>query len=73
MRIENVDERHFYEIEAARNDWSLTEFERQFDTSLYERLALSLDKEGVRKLSTHGQVVEEPSDLIKVGLFNFLF
>lgn len=65
MRIENLDERHFYEIEAARNDWSLTEFKRQFDTSLYERLALSRDKEGVKKLSTHGQVIEEPSDLIK--------
>ena len=25
MRTENVDERHFYEIEAVRNDWSLTE------------------------------------------------
>lgn len=22
MRIENVDERHFYEIESAKNDWS---------------------------------------------------
>ena len=65
MRIENVDERHFYEIEAARNDWSLAELKRQFDTSLYERLALSRDKEGVKKLSTHGQVIKEPSDLIK--------
>lgn len=65
MRIENVDERRFYEIEAARNDWSLAELKRQFDTSLYERLALSRDKEGVKKLSTHGQVIKEPSDLIK--------
>ena len=48
MRIENIDERHFYEIEAARNDWSLTEFKRQFDTSLYERLALSRDKEEIQ-------------------------
>lgn len=54
MRIENVDERHFYEIEAAKNDWSLTELKRQFDTSLYERLALSRDKESVKKLSKHG-------------------
>ena len=30
---------------------------------LYERLALSRDKEGVKKLSTHGQVIEEPSVL----------
>ena len=25
MRIANIDERHFYEIEAAKNDWSLSE------------------------------------------------
>lgn len=45
MRIENVDERHFYEIEAAKNDWSLRELNRQFDSALYERLALSTDKD----------------------------
>ena len=39
MRIENVDERHFYEIEAVKNDWSLSELNRQFDSGLYERLA----------------------------------
>lgn len=44
MRIENIDERHFYEIEAAKNDWSLRELNRQFDSALYERLALSTDK-----------------------------
>lgn len=42
MRIDNIDERHFYEIESIRNDWSLTELKRQFDSSLYERLALSV-------------------------------
>ena len=35
MRIEDVDERHFYEIEAVKNDWSLRELERQFDSALY--------------------------------------
>lgn len=41
MRIENVDERRFYEIEAARNDWSLAELKRQFDTSLYTQIFAS--------------------------------
>lgn len=41
MRIQNTDERHFYEIEAIKNDWSLSELKRQYDSSLYERLALS--------------------------------
>ena len=41
MRIDNIDERHFYEIEAIKNDWSLSELKRQYNTSLYEPIALS--------------------------------
>ncbi len=41
MRIDNVDERHFYEIEAVKNDWSLSELKRQFNSALYERLLLA--------------------------------
>lgn len=65
MRIKNVDERHFYEIEAAKNDWSLSELKRQYDSSLYERLALSGDKERVLQLAQKGQVVETPADAVK--------
>ena len=65
MRIENADERRFYEIEATNNHWSLREMERQYDSSLYERLALSRDKQGVLELSRKGQIVEKPQDLIK--------
>lgn len=65
MRIKNVDERHFYEIEAAKNDWSLSELKRQYDSSLYERLALSGDKEKVLQLAQKGQVVETPADAVK--------
>ena len=65
MRIENADERRFYEIEATNNHWSLRELERQYDSSLYERLALSRDKQGVLELSRKGQIIEKPQDLIK--------
>lgn len=65
MRIENVDERHFYEIESAKNNWSLSEMKRQFNTSLYERLALSTDKDGVYNMATKGQTIEKPSDVVK--------
>ena len=65
MRISNVDERHFYEIEAAKNDWSLSQLQRQFDTALYERLALSTNKEKVYRLALEGQSVESPKDAIK--------
>lgn len=65
MRIDNVDERHFYEIEAVKNDWSLRELKRQYDSSLYERLALSKDKDRVYKLALEGQMVEKPQDVVK--------
>jgi hypothetical protein len=51
MRIDDPAERRFYEIEAANNNWSLRELRRQCDTALYQRLALSRDKEGIKKLS----------------------
>lgn len=62
MRIANIEERHFYEIEAVKNDWSLSELKRQYNSSLYERLALSTDKEKVYRLSKEGQTVKTPSD-----------
>lgn len=65
MRMKNADERHFYEIEAAKNDWSLTELKRQFNSSLYERLALSTDKEKVYSLALKGQKIESPKDAVK--------
>ena len=54
--------RRFYEIEAAENGWSVRELKRQLDSSLYERLALSRDKDEVRRLAREGQVVEKASD-----------
>lgn len=65
MRITNVDERHFYEIEAVKNKWSLSELKRQFDSSLYERLALSTDKDKVNRLALEGHIIEKSNDLVK--------
>ena len=65
MRIQNPDERSFYEIESAQNQWSLATLKRQYDSSLYERLALSRDKEAVKKLAAKGQTIEKPADILK--------
>lgn len=51
MRIDNIEERRFYEIEAINNNWSLRESKRQFNSALYERLVLSRDKKAVKKLA----------------------
>ena len=64
-RIENIDERNFYEIESIENSWSLRELKRQFDSGLFERLKLSSDKQKVKELSLNGQVIQSAQDLIK--------
>lgn len=64
-RIKKEEERKFYEIESRTNNWSVRELKRQFDSSLYERLVLSRDKEGVRELSEKGQIINVPKDAIK--------
>ena len=65
LGIRDSAERQFYEIEAAKNSWTLPELKRQFDASLYERLALSRDKDEVRRLALEGQIVDAPKDLLK--------
>lgn len=65
IKIENEEERNFYEIEAVSNNWSVRELERQYDSSLYERLVLSRDKDGIKELSRKGQVITKPIDTIK--------
>lgn len=65
MRISNEDERNFYEIESYKDMWSVRTLQRQYNSSLYERLALSKDKEGLMRLVTEGVVVEKPDDIIK--------
>ena len=51
MRIENNDERNFYEIECCQQNWSFRELQRQYASSLYERLALSRNKDEVMRLA----------------------
>lgn len=64
-RISSSEERNFYEIEATSNNWSLREMNRQIGSALYERLALSKNKEEVLRLSAEGQQIETPNDVIK--------
>ena len=65
MRMENIEERNFYEIESIQNNWSLRELRRQIDSALYERLVLSRDKEKVKELAFKGQVIEKPEVVVK--------
>ena len=63
--IKDSNARSFYEIEAYKQQWSKRQLQRQIGSGLYERLALSRDKDEVMRLATEGQVVERPSDIMK--------
>lgn len=65
MRIDNIEERNFYEIEAYNEGWDYRTLQRQYNSSLYERLALSRNKGAVLQLSQKGNIVRKPEDLLK--------
>jgi predicted nuclease of restriction endonuclease-like (RecB) superfamily len=64
-KLDNDLERKFYEIESLQNSWGLKELKRQFNAGLYERLALSRDKQKVLELSEKGHFIETSLDVIK--------
>jgi len=65
MRIDDEKVRAFYEIEAVGQGWTVQQLKRQIASGLYERLALSRDKDEVMRLSKEGQTLEKPQDMLK--------
>jgi predicted nuclease of restriction endonuclease-like (RecB) superfamily len=65
MRIENEKERQFYELETYLNQWKLKDLERQFNSGLFERISVSKNPEEIKKLIQEGQIIENPSDILK--------
>jgi predicted nuclease of restriction endonuclease-like (RecB) superfamily len=65
LRVDKTEARAFYEVEAIKNNWSARELERQVNSLLYERLALSKDKRGLLRLATKGQEIQHPTDVFK--------
>ena len=65
MRIKDENERKFYEIEATQSGWSIRTLQRQYHSSLYERLALSREKGEVLRLASVGNIVTRPQDIVK--------
>ncbi|MDO5847880.1 MAG: PDDEXK nuclease domain-containing protein [Methanocorpusculum sp.] len=65
MRIDNPDERTFYEKEAVAENWSLRELRRQFDTALFERLLINKSPAERKTLIRQGKTIENPKDIVK--------
>jgi predicted nuclease of restriction endonuclease-like (RecB) superfamily len=63
--MKTKEERQFYEIEATEQQWSVRQLSRQYNSSLYERIALSRNKDEVMRLAREGQTIEKPRDILK--------
>ena len=55
IKLDDDLERSFYERQTVNENWSVRELQRQIDSALFLRLAVSRDKEGIQK----------PEDVIK--------
>lgn len=65
MTIEDPAERSFYELEAIKGVWNVKTLKRQYNSSLYERLALSRDKNEVMAMATQGAMPYRAEDILK--------
>lgn len=65
LSIEEDTARQFYESQCLRDNWSVRELQRQINTSLFYRIALSKDKKGVINLYKKGLIIESAKDIVK--------
>ena len=65
IRIKEEEKRNFYMQECINSNWDVRELQRQRTTLLYERIAISKDKNKVSELSNQGHRISEGKDIIK--------
>jgi predicted nuclease of restriction endonuclease-like (RecB) superfamily len=68
MSIKRENARHFYELEASKNNWTVRELRRQVDSFLFDRLTKAKDKGSLLKLACKGQEINSPKDVMKEPL-----
>ena len=65
LKLEDPLERSFYERECEQENWGVRELKRQMKSMLFQRLALSTDKETVMRMAQEGQIIERPEDILR--------
>ncbi len=68
LKIQDKNERAFYEKECISEKWSVRVLKRPIRSGLYYRLALSRDKQAIIDLSQKGIEHTKPEDIIKSPL-----
>lgn len=73
INISDKVARSFYEKQAILENWGSRELKRQKNSALFERIALSKDKQNILELSKNGQLVQVSEDIVKDPyVFEFL-
>jgi predicted nuclease of restriction endonuclease-like (RecB) superfamily len=73
LKIDDPLERGFYQQQMIRENWSVRELVRQKQSALFLRLASGKDKDAILKLASQGQIVQQPTDLLREPyVFEFL-
>lgn len=65
ISISNPNKREYYLHESVNNCWTFRELERQVNSSLYERLLLSNDKESVLAIARKERIPQSPDEILK--------
>ena len=65
LKCDDPLEMQFYMKECINQGWRVRELKRQINSSLFQRLALSTDKEGVLALASEGHQVQTANDIIR--------
>ena len=65
LKCDDELEMRFYMQQCIKEGWKVRELKRQIRSSLFQRLALSTDKEGVLALAKEGHQIMTPKDIIR--------
>lgn len=65
LKCDDPLEFQFYFNESIKEGWRVRDLKRQMKSALFQRMALSTDKEGVLALANEGHQVMTPSDVIR--------
>lgn len=74
LRLDSQVKRSFYELQAIKNSWSVSQLKRNIDSLLYERVGLSTNKEDMlaklkdEKLQKFTDIVKSPYILEFLGI-----
>jgi predicted nuclease of restriction endonuclease-like (RecB) superfamily len=69
IRLDNQDKREFYIAETVKNNWTVRQLERQINSSLFERLLLSNDKESVLAVAKNERLPSDAKEIVKDPMY----